>query len=216
MNFDASPAPLPPFEIQTHRVAVVKGRESQSRPKSVSEAHELGFALRQGEERALTELYDRYGGAVYQLALRITRDPSLAEEISVDTFEQIWRQAPRYSADHGSIPSWLFTIARSRAIDRLRAAGAAKRTHADDAVPVNTPPPPHEMAEIAERRRLVRDAMATLSATQRAALELAYYEGLSHSEIAARLGEPLGTVKTRIRQAMLVLRKILAPVLSTP
>jgi RNA polymerase sigma-70 factor (ECF subfamily) len=182
----------------------------------VSETEKLAFALRQGEERALTELYDRYGGAVYQLALRITCDPGLAEEISIDTFVQIWRQAPRYSADHGSVPSWLFTIARSRAIDRLRAAGAAKRTHADDLVAVNAPRRPDEMAELAERRQLVRDAMATLSATQRAALELAYYEGLSHSEIAARLGEPLGTVKTRIRQAMLVLRKTLAPVLTTP
>lgn len=182
----------------------------------MSETHELDFALRQGEERALAELYDRYGGAVYQLALRITRDRGLAEEISVDTFEQIWRQAPRFSADHGSVASWLFTIARSRAIDRLRAAGAAKRTHAEDPVPVTVPRPPDELVELAERRRLVRDAMATLSAAQRAAVELAYYEGLSHSEIATRLGEPLGTVKTRIRQAMLVLRKTLAPVLTTP
>ncbi len=182
----------------------------------MAETNELAMALRSGEESALATLYDRYGGAVYQLALRITHDPGLAEEISVDTFEQIWRQGARYSADQGSVPSWLFTIARSRAIDRLRAAGAAKRTQAEDPVAVNAPQRPDEMVLLAERRRLVREAMATLSAAQRAALELAYYEGLSHSEIAARLGEPLGTVKTRIRQAMVVLRKTLAPVLATP
>ena len=182
----------------------------------MSETDELALALGSGDERALAQLYDRYGTAVYNLALRITRDAGAAEEISLDSFLQIWRQSSRFDAHHGTLIGWLFTIARTRAIDRLRAASAVKRTQSDDAPPVNAPRPPEEMAELAERRRLVRDAMATLSAAQRAALELAYYDGLSHSEIAARLGEPLGTVKTRIRQAMLVLRKTLAPVLTTP
>lgn len=177
---------------------------------------ELALALGRGEESALAELYDRYGGAVYHLALRVTRDPAAAEEISVDSFLQIWRQATRFDAQQGTLLGWLFTIARTRAIDRVRAAGAAKRTQVDDPTPTTSAPQPDEMAELAERRRLVRQAMAGLSAPQRAAVELAYYEGLSHSEIATRLGEPLGTVKTRIRQAMLVLRKSLAPVLSTP
>ena len=181
----------------------------------MSETDELALALRRGEERALTELYDRYGGAVYHLALRITHDPGTAEEISLDSFLQIWRQADRFNADHGSLPSWLFTIARSRAIDRVRAAGAAKRTQAEDATPVTAPHQPDEIADVAERRQLVRQAMASMPPAQRTALELAYYEGLSHSQIAARLGEPLGTVKTRIRQAMYVLRRTLAPVLST-
>lgn len=182
----------------------------------VSDTDELAHALRRGDEHALAALYDRYGGAVYQLALRITRDPSSAEEISVDTFEQIWRQSNRYNAGHGSVSSWLFNIARSRAIDTLRAAGATKRTQVEDITTVSASRLPDEIAELAERRRLVRDAMAALSTPQRRALELAYYEGLSHSEIAARLDEPLGTVKTRIRQGMLVLREALAPVLTTP
>ena len=183
----------------------------------MSETHELVLALRQGEERALAELYDRYGGAVYNLALRITRDCGTAEEISLDSFLQVWRQADRFNAQQGSLPSWLFTIARTRAIDRVRAAGATKRTRAeDDSTAVIPTSQPDEMAELAERRQLLRQAMSTLSTPQRVALELAFYEGLSHSEIAARLGEPLGTVKTRIRQAMLVLRRTLAPVLTTP
>jgi len=181
----------------------------------VSETDELARALRRGEERALAELYDRFGGAVYSLALRITRDSGSAEEISLDSFLQVWRQADRFNADHGSLSSWLFTIVRSRAIDRVRAAGAAKRTQAEDITPVTTPHQPDEIADVAERRQLVRQAMALLPPAQRAALELAYYEGLSHSQIAARLGEPLGTIKTRIRQAMQVMRRTLAPVLST-
>lgn len=182
----------------------------------MSEADELALALGRGEEGALAELHDRYGTAVYNLALRITRDPATAEEISLDSFLQIWRQANRFDSQHGTLPTWLLTIARTRAIDRVRAAGAAKRTQVDDPLRMRSAPQPEEMAELAERRRLVREAMAALSAAQRAALELAYYEGLSHSDIAARLGEPLGTVKTRIRQAMLAMRKTLAPVLTTP
>jgi len=180
----------------------------------VSEPDELARALGRGDERALAQLYDRYGGAVYHLALRITRDPGMAEEISLDAFLQIWRQAERYNADHGTVSSWLFTIARSRAIDRVRALGAAKRTLAEDPTPVSHAAQPEEIASVAQRRRLVRAALADLSDAQRVALELAYYEGLSHSQIAARLGEPLGTVKTRIRQAMQVMRRSLAPVLS--
>ena len=182
----------------------------------MSETNELALALGRGEERALSQLYDRYGAAVYNLALRITRDPTAAEEISLDSFLQLWRQSNRTDTQSGTLLGRLFTIARSRAIDRLRAAGAAKRTQSHNPVPADAPHPPEEMVELAERRRLVRNAMATLSAVQRATLELAYYEGLSHSEIAARLGEPLGTVKTRIRQAMLVLRQTLAPVLTRP
>ncbi len=178
------------------------------------EAQELALALCRGEQHALAELYDRFGGAVYHFALRITRDPSTAEEICLDAFLQLWRQADRFNANHGSIQSWLFTIARSRAIDRIRAAGAAKRTEAEDPISVNAVPQPDETAEFAERRELVREAIATLPAVQRTALELAYYEGLSHSQIANRLNEPLGTVKTRIRQAMIALRQTLAPVLS--
>ena len=201
-----------------HRGSIYVQRSESQRPSRghVPGTDGLERALGRGEERALAELYDRYGGAVYSLALRITRDPGAAEEISVDSFLQMWRQANRFDAQHGTLLSWLFTIARTRAIDRVRAAAAAKRTQVDDPVRSMSAPQPDEIAEISERRRLVRQALAVLSAPQRAALELAYYEGLSHSEIAARLGEPLGTVKTRIRQAMLALRKTLAPVLTTP
>jgi len=182
--------------------------------RDVSQPTELAGGLARGDEQALAHLYDRYGTAVYRLALRITRDPATAEEISLDVFLQVWRQAARYDAAHGTLASWLFTIARSRAIDAVRAAGAAKRTLTKEAAWMPDAPRPDEMTETAERRRLVHAALADLTPPQRTALELAFYEGLSHSQIAARLGEPLGTIKTRIRQAMLVLRRALTPVLS--
>jgi RNA polymerase sigma-70 factor (ECF subfamily) len=181
-----------------------------------SQANDLAAALSQGRECALATLYDRFGGAVYSLALRVTGDRGAAEEISVDAFMQVWQQAGRFNADQGSLQSWLFTIARSRAIDRVRSAKAMKRTQAEDMTADQHVERPDETAELAERRELVRNAMAGLTPAQRVALELAYFEGLSHAQIAERLGEPLGTVKTRVRQAMISLRRALGPVLATP
>jgi len=184
----------------------------------VAEVERLAVALGRREESALAELYDRYGGTVYALALRMTGDQGMAQEIALDAFLQVWQQVDRFDSRQGSLEGWLFTIARSRAIDRMRAARAAKRNLAeekrdpDESVAAE---PPERMIELAERQRFVRRAMTELSPAQRATLELAYFQGLSHSEIAERLGEPLGTVKTRIRQAMLVLRKVLIPVLAT-
>ncbi len=179
------------------------------------EAEELIAGLRQRDEAALSELYDRYGQTVYGVALRVTGDGGAAEEICLDAFWQLWQQADRYDATQGSILNWLLTICRSRAIDRTRARTARKRTTVDDASdspPIH--PPAEDLADLNERRQLVRDAMAALSPDQRKAVLLAYYEGLSHAQIADRLQEPLGTVKTRIRQAMAVLRRVLGPVLS--
>lgn len=182
----------------------------------VFDAEDLIAGLRARDERALARLYDRYGNAVYALALRVTGDAGAAEEISLDTFWQLWQQAERYDGAQGSLQNWLFTMARSRAIDRVRARSARKRTTAEDPTEVNEVRRPDEAAELVERRHLVREAMTDLSPDQRRALALAYYEGLSHSQIAERLQEPLGTVKTRIRQAMIALRRRLGPLLTTP
>lgn len=180
------------------------------------ESERLVAGLRRRDERALSELYDRYGQTVYAIALRVTGDAGAAEEISLDAFWQLWQQADRFDATQGSLLNWLLTIARSRAIDRARARGARKRTMAEDLTDLSrVHPPAEEIAELHQRRTLVRQAMETLSPDQRTALSLAYYEGLSHSQIATRLQEPLGTVKTRIRQAMSVLRRALGPVLTT-
>lgn len=189
---------------------------SRAAATNVRDTDELAAALRARDERALAQLYDRFGRAVYGLALRVTGDAGAAEEVSIDTFWQLWQQAERYDGTQGSLQNWLFTIARSRAIDRVRARVARKRTTAEDPTDVSAARRPEEDAELDERRRLVREAMAGLAPDQRTALALAYYEGLSHSQIAERLQEPLGTVKTRIRQAMIALRRMLGPLLSTP
>ncbi len=167
------------------------------------------------DQAALASLYDRHRGVVYALALRILRDRAEAEEVLADVFLQAWRSSAGFDRGRGSVAGWLFTLCRSRAIDRLRARGRRDAAHAalarEDAAPVAAPAAEGPEADVArgQKRRLIGTALGALSPAQRSALELAYFEGLSHTEIAERLGEPLGTVKTRIRQGLLTLRESL-------
>lgn len=166
-----------------------------------------------GDHDALAELYDRHARAVYSLALRIVRDQRDAEEVAQDVFAQAWRQSTRYRAERGSVIAWLMTLTRSRAVDRLR--GRRSRPDAPvDAAPIvevtDTAAPADERLAWAARAARVRAAVAALPFLQRIAIELAFYEGLTHAEIAERLEEPLGTVKTRIRQGLVKLRDQLA------
>ncbi len=168
-----------------------------------------------GDADALARLYDGTSSLVYGLALRILRDAGGAEEITEDVYMQAWRQAARFDPARGSVIRWLLTVTRSRAIDRLRVGASTRDRHApiEDAGAVRDPAPePEHAAEAGQRRALVRAALAALSAEQRQAVELAYFAGLSHTEIAAQLGAPLGTVKTRIRLGMNHLRTVLGAV----
>ena len=178
--------------------------------------------MAEGEERALGDLYDRYGKTLYALALAIVREPADAEEVVVDAFGQAWRQAGSFDPSRGSIGAWLATIARSRALDLVRARGRRARAyeraaHLSDegvATPLAASgPDPGRGAERAEARQIVTRALAALTEPQRVTIELAYFEGLSQSEIAARLSEPLGTIKTRMRSGMEKLRDQLTPLL---
>ena len=178
--------------------------------------------MAEGEDIALGELYDRYGKTLYALALAIVREPADAEEVVADTFGQAWRKAAAFDPGRGSVGAWLATIARSRALDVVRARGRRARAHeraahlSEDgiATPVaGLGPDPGRGAERSEARRLVAQALATLPDPQRVAIELAYFEGLSQSEIAERLAEPLGTIKTRMRTGMEKLRGLLSPLL---
>jgi len=171
------------------------------------------------EESALEELYDRFAPVLYALAYRMVGERSDAEEIVLDTFAQAWREASRFRAERGSVAAWLTMMCRSRALDLLRARARRVRvvSSATAAAP-DTPPamgsgmPGGDRAlEQLERRQAVAAALRGLSPPQRQAIELAYYDGLSHSEIAEQLGEPLGTVKTRVRLAMEKLRDTLRP-----
>lgn len=157
-----------------------------------------------GDRAALADLYDQHAPLVNSLCLRILRDRAEAEEVLQEVFLQAWRQAGRYDPARGSVTSWLAVIARSRALDRLRRR-AARREAPEAAIPVEV-----EVPRTAEAIA-VRDALQALPPSQRRALELAYYEGLTQVEIAERTGEPLGTVKTRMRTALLRLREALGP-----
>ena len=165
-----------------------------------------------GDGEALAELYDRHAGRVYSLALRIVRDTTEAEDVVQDVFVQAWRQASRYTASRGVVAAWLLMLARSRAIDRLRARRARPEEPGGETAAtqlVDSGPPVEWQYLSSEQIRLVRTALERLPFLQRLAIELAYFEGLTHVEIAARLEEPLGTVKTRIRSALTKLRESL-------
>jgi RNA polymerase sigma-70 factor (ECF subfamily) len=162
-----------------------------------------------GDHEALAELYDRRGRAVYSLALRIVRDQRDAEEIVQDVFTQAWRQSHRYSESRGSVIAWLLTLTRSRALDRLRRRRSRPEAHGETEPMVDiadAAATPDEQLAWAARAERVEAALEALPFLQRLVIELAFYEGLTHSEIAARLEQPLGTVKTRIRQGLLKLR----------
>jgi RNA polymerase sigma-70 factor (ECF subfamily) len=162
-----------------------------------------------GDHEALAELYDRHGRVVFSLALRIVRDQRDAEEVVQDVFAQAWRQSGRYSTTRGSVIAWLTMLTRSRALDRLRGWKARPDASADSepivAIPDGTTPADEQLSAAA-RAGQVRAALAALPLVQRLAIELAFYQGLTHAEIADQLEQPLGTVKTRIRQGLLKLR----------
>ncbi|MGH7592709.1 MAG: sigma-70 family RNA polymerase sigma factor [Gemmatimonadales bacterium] len=175
--------------------------------------------MMRGDQAAISALYDRYAPGVLGLALRITRERADAEDVVVDTFAQVWRDAPRFRAERGSVAAWVATIARSRALDLVRSRGRRHTLDAAAGAESGVAPPamgsvvPSPMAALLadERTRHVRAAMETLPPAQRSSLELAYFEGLSQSEIAERLNQPLGTVKTRMRLGLRRLRELLAP-----
>src|SRR5271169_886884 len=158
--------------------------------------------LASGDTAALGEFYDRFAALVNGLALRILRDAQDAEDVVQEVFLQVWRQATRFDPARGSVEAWLCMMARTRALDRLRRRNA-RREDPEDLAPVPSTIPRNAEA-IA-----VRKALEGLGEPQRKALELAYFEGLTQSEIAERLQEPLGTIKTRIRTAMIRLREVL-------
>jgi len=164
-----------------------------------------------GDADALAMLYDRHGALIYAVGLRILRDQGEAEELLIDIFWEIWSRAARYDPSRGAPVTYLLMLARSRAIDKQRSSA-----HRDKAQPGRSDAPiqtaavstanPSEQALSNERSQLVRAAMQSLDPIQRQAVELSFFDGLSHTQIAARLAKPLGTVKTYIRQGLIRLR----------
>lgn len=163
--------------------------------------------VRGSNQQAMADVFDRYGGIVYSVALRVLKDPEQAEDVMQEIFLQFWRKPNAFAQGRGSLCGWLMVMARNRAIDILR---RRKSSDSPDTVVLlsNT-----NLALETERKVLmekVRNVLKDLPPEQQKSLNMAYFEGLSHSEIAERTGDPLGTVKTRIRLALIGLRKALA------
>jgi RNA polymerase sigma-70 factor (ECF subfamily) len=186
---------------------------SLARPQSDAEEAALIRGVAGGDERAFASLYDKYSSILFGLLLRILHSRAEAEDVLQEVFLQVWQQAHSFDAARGRAFTWLVTLARSRAIDRLRALDSRERAALRSAVDA---PPQGERVEGAddaalrsERAEVVRGALAELSEEQRQVLLLAYLEGMSQSEIAAAKRQPLGTVKTRTRAGLKRLSELL-------
>jgi RNA polymerase sigma-70 factor (ECF subfamily) len=183
----------------------------------VSQETEDDFGLMQAvaarDQRALASLYDRHSGAVFGVCLRILRDREEAEEATCDVFIELWNRSSRFDEERGHPIAYLLNLARSRAIDRLRSRGRRNRLFVvrDEDETLDPPSTASPLADTltGEMRARLERALSGLAPGQKRALELAYFDGMSHAEIASALGEPLGTVKTRIRQGLLRMRETL-------
>jgi RNA polymerase sigma-70 factor (ECF subfamily) len=172
----------------------------------------LGAAAR-GDEAAFSKVYQATSSRVFGLALKILRDRAAAEDVTCEVFTQLWRKSGDFDPVKGSSVSWILTMARTRAIDRLRSADrlAAREETLETAWEIHSPDAgPEQLNLDEERARFVRKALAALPAEQREAITVSFFGGLSHSETAEALGAPLGTVKTRIRAGLSALRRELA------
>ena len=177
---------------------------------------ELVERLRKRDPQALGELYDRYGRLTYSLIYRIVRDTGIAEDLVQETFLRVWNRAQAFDAARGALGSWLLAVARNRAIDYTRSTSGRMR----NALELDETEHPSAFVDMekevlnSDRARRVRQAMEKLNANQRSVIELAYFEGLSQTEMAERMGQPFGTVKTWVRMALRALRDELGATVS--
>jgi RNA polymerase sigma-70 factor, ECF subfamily len=191
------PHPNGDAERSLHRISVKSG-----------DADDMGLLTRiqSGEQEAMTALFDRYGTMVYSVALRVLKDVGEAEDVMQEIFVQIWKNPSAFVSGRGSLGGWLVVVARNRSIDVIR------RRRPSEPVELFALPSSTNLAQEAERNSLlekVRGAMHSLPDEQKKSIELAFFDGLTHSEIAEQTGDPLGTVKTRIRLALITIRKAL-------
>jgi RNA polymerase sigma-70 factor, ECF subfamily len=168
----------------------------------------LVSAIRSGDEQAMGQLYERYSPIVYSVALRVLGDTGAAEDVLQEVFMQLWRSPDVFDATRGSLPGWLAVITRNRAIDSLR-----KRRPETDITDVEVSIAPDLVGGVESSRTLekIRGVLGGMPPQQRSALEMAFFDGLTHTEIAEKTGEPLGTIKTRLRAGLLTLRKTFNP-----
>ena len=199
---------VPPAEPPPEGTGVLAGAPGDTRS---AELAELLRACSLGDEEAFARLYDATSSRVFGLVLRVVRDRAQAEEVTQDVFLEIWRSSARYDQARGSALGWMLTIAHRKAVDRVRSAEA--QTRRDAAYEARSQAPPFDATSEEAHRNLdaqrVRRALDTLTEAQRGALELAYFGGYTHREVAVMLDLPVGTAKTRIRDGLIRLRDTL-------
>jgi RNA polymerase sigma-70 factor, ECF subfamily len=204
MQPDLQPSnPLTPL----HRTVDEDGSLTKREKVDTMDDAALLEAVAEGSQDAMAAVFDRYSRIVYCIALRVLREPGLAEDVMQEVLLQVWKRPQSFVAQRGNLAAWLSVVTRNRAIDLLR-----KRSPMDQLAPLDEMRlcDPRDMALSSEQGWLmdkVRTALGTLPAEQQAPLELAYFQGLSHTEIAQKTGSPLGTVKTRIRAGLMTIRK---------
>ena len=187
----------------------IEASRSSDRPaENMSATDDMGLLTRiqSGDQEAMSALFDRYGTMVYSVALRVLKDAGEAEDVMQEIFVQVWKNPGAFVSGKGSLGGWLVVVARNRSIDMIR------RRRPTEQVELFALPSSTNLAREAERNSLlgkIRGVMVSLPEEQRNSVELAFFEGLSHSEIAEKTGDPLGTVKTRIRLALTTIRKAL-------
>ena len=197
----------------THRPAATLGDVlyvNSTAPVPEQDWVALVQSIAAGDQLALHALHERAHRIVFTLMMRMTANRETAEELTVDVFHDIWRRASRYDAANGTVLGWVMNQARSRAIDRLRLEGRKKRSDCGDMQPLaEAAADPHDVLELREQGEALRTALAVLTPGERQAIETTFFAGLTHAEAAARLNQPLGTIKTRIRSGLHKLRHAL-------
>jgi len=213
---DSAPPVLPDLAAIQRPVSRVPSTTVDERRQRAEQDAVLVSALASGEVGALEQLYDRYSALVFSVALRVLHDHAIAEDVTQEVFLRIWRQPGSFDPARGKFISWISSVARNRALDEQRRLSRRRRAEDQDEDPVADLPAdgrgddPAGAAVLAEERRRVRAAMTGLPPAQRRVIELAYFGGLTQTEIAERTGDPLGTIKTRVRLGMRKLRETLA------
>jgi RNA polymerase sigma-70 factor (ECF subfamily) len=207
-----------PRECQPATLGDVLYARKAKAPVSESEWIGLVRAIAMGDQRALHTLYTQAHRIVFTLIMRITGNRETAEELTLDVFHDVWRRASTYDPAGGSVVGWIMNQARSRAIDRMRFDHRKKRVsnQAGDPSPATIPRGPQEALDAGEQGRLLRSALQTLTPDERQAIETAFFSELTYDQVATRLNQPLGTVKTRIRSGLGKLRQALAETRQDP
>ena len=205
----------PPHEDSRDSPAPILGdllyADTSKTPVSETDWIRLVQAIASGDEQALRGLFGRTHRLVFTVAMRITHNRETAEEVTLDVFHDVWRRAATYDPAGGSVVGWIMNQARSRAIDRLRREQRKKRGHghAEGSLPSTAPSSPHDAVAVKEQGRSLREALAVLTSAERLAIETTFFSELTYAEAAARLKQPLGTIKTRIRSGLGKLRQAL-------